>query len=105
MNKRQLITWLGLIGASALGVGIVLFMLSSPSPHTISLGRAPAERTSKIDQTQAKAAFDEQVANYQKAGEPVRAEDMTPPPVEPVRNAATPFVEAIAILDRSDVPA
>src|SRR5689334_7366636 len=73
MNKRRYLACIGLIGALALGVGIIVLMTSSPSHRTVTVAPpAAARRTSNIDQVQAKTAFEEQVATYRKAGEPVR---------------------------------
>ena len=85
-------------------MGIIFFVTASPSARTITIAPLAAQRTTKIDPTRAKAAFEEQLAKYRAAGQPLRPEDLTPPPVEPGRNAATSFAQAIAILDQFDVP-
>ena len=67
-----MIVVLGLVAAAALGIGMIVYTTSSPSHRTITINPA-VRRAVKVDEAEATAAFDAQVAKYRAAGEPVRA--------------------------------
>ncbi len=100
MNKQQAIAVLGLVGAAALGIGIIVYTTSSPSRRTVTIATAAVKRRAMVDEDAAKAAFEGQVEKYRAAGEPVRAGDLAPPAVEPEKNGAISLAEASSILDK-----